>query len=97
MGRKKRCAYWMNATTTPTVTARKMPGSEPPEMWWARKKSTLRMMAEPPLPDDQRDRAGREELDDGVVEGVGEDGIGPGPFVFGVDGGEVVEGALTRG
>ena len=44
-------------------------------------------------PDDQRDGGGAEELDDGVVEGVGEDGVGPRLFVLGVDGGEVVEGA----
>ena len=45
-------------------------------------------------PDDERDGDGAEELDDGVVEGVGEDGVGPGELVFVVDGGEVVEGAL---
>ncbi len=45
-------------------------------------------------PDDERDGDGAEELDHGVVDGVGEDGVGPGLFVFGVDGGVVVEGPL---
>src|SRR5665213_262571 len=45
-------------------------------------------------PDDQGDGDGAEELDDRIVEGVGEDGVGPGQLVFVVDGGEVVEGAL---
>ena len=44
-------------------------------------------------PEDEGDGGGAEELDDGVVEGVGEDGVGPGLLVLVVDGGEVVEGA----
>ena len=44
-------------------------------------------------PDHEGDRGRAEELNDRVVERVGEDGVGPGLFVFGVDGGEVVEGA----
>ena len=45
-------------------------------------------------PDDQSDGGGAEEFDDRVVQRVGEDGVGPGLLVLGVDGGEVVEGAL---
>jgi hypothetical protein len=45
-------------------------------------------------PEDEGDGGGGEELDDRVVPGVGEDGVGPGAFVLGVDGGEGVEGAL---
>ena len=41
----------------------------------------------------RRDGGGGEEFDDGIVPGVGEDGVGPGALVFGVDGGEGVEGA----
>ncbi len=48
-------------------------------------------------PDDEGDGDGAEELDDRVVEGVGEDGVGPGVLVLAVDGGEVVEGAAARG
>ena len=45
-------------------------------------------------PEDEGDGDGGEELDDRVVEGVGEDGVGPGDFVFEVDGREVVERAF---
>ena len=43
-------------------------------------------------PDDQGDRSGAEKFDDRIVEGVGEDGVGPRLFVLRVDGGVVVEG-----
>ena len=39
-------------------------------------------------PEDEANRGGAEQLDDGVVPGVGEDGVGPGLLVLGVDGGE---------
>ena len=45
-------------------------------------------------PDNQRDGGRAEEFDDGIVERVGEDGVGPGLFVLGVDGRVVVEGTL---
>ena len=91
MGRKKRCAYWMKAMRTPSVTVPKMPSGA----------MRLRCVEEAGVaqngvaatPDDERDGGGAEELDDGIVERVGEDGVGPGLFVLGVDGGEVVEGA----
>ena len=44
-------------------------------------------------PEDEGDGGGGEEFDDGIVPGVGEDGVGPGALVLGIDGGEVVEGA----
>ena len=96
MGRKKRCAYWMKAMRTPRVTVPKN-AAEP--VWQGG--CVLRpghgvakdgdAAAEP---DDERDGDGAEEFDDGVVERVGEDRVGPGDLVFGVDGCEVVEGAL---
>ena len=49
--------------------------------------------ADAAAPDDEGDGGGAEELDDGVVERVSEDGVGPRLLVFGVDQGEVVEGA----
>jgi hypothetical protein len=44
--------------------------------------------------DDAGDGEVAEEFDDGVIERVGEDSVGPGGLVLHVDGGEVVEGAL---
>ncbi len=44
-------------------------------------------------PDNEGDGGGAEEFDDGIVEGVGEDGVSPRLFVLSVDGGVVVEGA----
>src|SRR6185437_11806190 len=44
-------------------------------------------------PDDKRNGERAEELNDRVVECVGEDGIGPGPLVLSVDSGKVFEGA----
>ena len=38
--------------------------------------------ADAAAPDDQRDGDGAEELDDGIVERVGEDGVGPGVLVL---------------
>ena len=49
--------------------------------------------ADAAAPDDESDGGGTEELDDGIVERVGEDCVGPGLLVLGVDGGEGVEGA----
>src|SRR3984885_15892143 len=45
-------------------------------------------------PDNQGNGGGAEKFNDGVVEGVGEDSVGPGMYVPGVDGRVVVEGAL---
>ncbi len=87
MGRKKRCAYWMKAMRIPRVTEAKIECA---------KAIGVAGVAEDGFaatPDDQSDGGGAEEFDDGVVERVGEDGVGPGLLVFGVDGGEVVEGA----
>ena len=87
MGRKKRCAYWMKAMRTPSVTSPKMEWRSPLPVRGVAKHGVA---AEP---DDERDGGGAQELDDGVVECVGEDGVGPGLLVLGVDGGVVVEGA----
>ncbi len=85
MGRKKRWAYWMKAIRTPTVTEREDAGR-------AGRCRGCCSDGDAAAPDDEGDGEGGEELDDGVVEGVGEDGVGPGVLVFDVDGGEVVEG-----
>src|ERR1700733_2515575 len=45
-------------------------------------------------PNDQGNGGGAEKFNDGVVEGIGEDGVGPGLFILGVDRGVIVEGAL---
>ena len=96
MGRKKRCAYWMKPMRTPTVTVPKKPGCAcgmQAERGCGAEEGVVVQDGFAAAPEDKADGGGREEFHDRVVPGVGEDGVGPGAFVFGVDGGEVGEGA----
>ena len=78
---------------TPRVTVPKKPGArrEPGEC--GMQEGGVVQDGGAAAPEDEGDGGGAEEFDDGVVPGVGEDGVGPGLLVLGVDGGEVVEGA----